>query len=420
MSVVIESASRVGIPSSIGSYGKPSYGVTVHYIGSSHVSRGSHANCRRQVRGWHSYHKNGNGWSGIGYNFLICHHGIVLTGRGLYRIGAHNAVANSSYQGVCFMIGGNQQPTAKQLKGFRDLMKWMNARGVRTHNIKGHRDHISTSCPGNVLYGRVRANNWGSGGNVVPIGGGGGGTGGGMTSVRSIKSQQRTVNQEGYTPKLVVDGIYGPKTEAGVKWYQRKLGVAADGLWGPKTEAAHKRNEGGGSSGGGSSSSIGAPDGTPYLNRNDSGSRVRQLQRALIKVGEDLPKYGADGKFGAETEAALRSFQRGAGLSVDGVYGPKTEDALSDALSGKSSGGGSSVSVPSGKPYLRDGSQGARVRKLQKALRAAGHKLPRYGVDGKFGAETEAALRSFQRDAGIGVDGIYGPNTAKALRKAVK
>lgn len=60
-------------------------------------------------------------------------------------------------------------------------------------------------------------------------------------SVRSVGSQQKEVNLAGYTPKLVQDSTWGPKTESGVKWYQKKIGVTADGVWGPKTDAAHKK-----------------------------------------------------------------------------------------------------------------------------------------------------------------------------------
>lgn len=227
------------------------------------------------------------------------------------------------------MLGGSQQPTDKQLKGFRDLMSWMRGKGVNTGNIRGHQQHISTSCPGRVLMARVRANNWGSGGTVTPIPGGGSGggsssSGKGMTSVRSVRSQQQAVNAAGYSPKLVVDGLWGPKTNAGVRWYQKKLGVSSDGLWGPKTEAAHKK-KGGGSSGG---SKVSVPSGSPLIRRGSKGSRVKSLQRALVAAGERLPRFGADGDFGAETESALRNFQRRKGLGVDGIYGPKSAAAL--------------------------------------------------------------------------------------------
>ena len=58
-----------------------------------------------------------------------------------------------------------------------------------------------------------------------------------MTSVRSIRQQQEAVNALGYTPKLDVDGEWGPKTEAGVKWLQKKVGADVDGEWGQNTEA---------------------------------------------------------------------------------------------------------------------------------------------------------------------------------------
>lgn len=157
----IESASTVGIPSSIGNAARPRSGITVHYNGPA-LNRGAHANCRAQVRGMHNHHRNGNGWAGIGYHYLVCHHGVVLTGRGLNRVGAHAPGANATHIGVQFMLGGSQEPTADQLRGFRELWTWLVGQGVRDH-ITGHRDHGSTSCPGAPLYRRVQSGEWGSG-----------------------------------------------------------------------------------------------------------------------------------------------------------------------------------------------------------------------------------------------------------------
>jgi hypothetical protein len=61
-----------------------------------------------------------------------------------------------------------------------------------------------------------------------------------MTTVRSIKQQQEAVNALGHTPKLDVDGEWGPKTEAGVKWLQKKIGAGVDGEWGATTERLFK------------------------------------------------------------------------------------------------------------------------------------------------------------------------------------
>lgn len=56
--------------------------------------------------------------------------------------------------------------------------------------------------------------------------------------------------------------------------------------------------------------------------------------------------------------------------------------------------------TPLGSRLLLDGSEGSDVRALQEMLLSLGYALPRYGADGKFGAETEAAVRAFQADAG--------------------
>ena len=61
-----------------------------------------------------------------------------------------------------------------------------------------------------------------------------------MTTVRAIRAQQEAVNELGFTPKLDVDGEWGPKTEAGVKWLQKKIGAGADGQWGNDTERLFK------------------------------------------------------------------------------------------------------------------------------------------------------------------------------------
>lgn len=62
---------------------------------------------------------------------------------------------------------------------------------------------------------------------------------------------------------------------------------------------------------------------------------------------------------------------------------------------------------------LRNGSIGDDVKVLQKALNALAFKAG--DADGEFGPNTEAAVRRFQRKAGITIDGEVGPETWKAL-----
>ena len=67
------------------------------------------------------------------------------------------------------------------------------------------------------------------------------------------------------------------------------------------------------------------------LRRGDKGSEVKGLQTKLMTLGYPLPKYGADGDFGKETEAAVKAFQQDNGLAADGVVGKKTHEALENA-----------------------------------------------------------------------------------------
>ncbi|MBD3883950.1 glycoside hydrolase family protein [Phormidium tenue FACHB-886] len=58
------------------------------------------------------------------------------------------------------------------------------------------------------------------------------------------------------------------------------------------------------------------------------GEDVRRVQEALIKAGFNLEPDGADGFFGKATNAAAQQFQRQKGLTVDGVVGTQTLQAL--------------------------------------------------------------------------------------------
>jgi hypothetical protein len=55
-------------------------------------------------------------------------------------------------------------------------------------------------------------------------------------------------------------------------------------------------------------------------------ARVRRIQQALTDHGHNPGPV--DGKFGAQTEAAVKGFQAGYALTIDGLVGPKTWAAL--------------------------------------------------------------------------------------------
>lgn len=69
-------------------------------------------------------------------------------------------------------------------------------------------------------------------------------------------------------------------------------------------------------------------DTKPTLRKGDKGEFVTLLQTLLIGRNYSLPKYGADGSFGKETEDAVKQFQRDHGLTADGIVGKMTWAAL--------------------------------------------------------------------------------------------
>lgn len=64
-------------------------------------------------------------------------------------------------------------------------------------------------------------------------------------------------------------------------------------------------------------------------------------------------------------------------------------------------------------PVLELGDQGPAVRRLQDALRLAGHS--ELTVDSQFGRATHKAVLAFQAACGLDADGIVGPHTWDAL-----
>jgi peptidoglycan hydrolase-like protein with peptidoglycan-binding domain len=59
-------------------------------------------------------------------------------------------------------------------------------------------------------------------------------------------------------------------------------------------------------------------DDLPIFEKTSPKELVRSVQKNLISAGYDLPRYGADGDFGRETETAILRFKQDHGISGDG------------------------------------------------------------------------------------------------------
>lgn len=120
----------------------------------------------------------------------------------------------------------------------------------------------------------------------------------------AVKLAQTNLKARWYDPGPI-DGLFGPKTDKAVRYYQLDRNLTGDGIVGPRT---WERLD------------------PPTVQKGSTGPAVTMLQHLLADYG-----YGpgaSDGDFGPNTESAVKAFQTDWGLQVDGIAGPKTWAAL--------------------------------------------------------------------------------------------
>jgi hypothetical protein len=142
-----------------------------------HHSAGSNSNTdyTQVVRDIYVYHTQVNGWSDIGYNYLIAQDGTLYKGRDPLNgeqddvQGAHFCGMNSNTMGVCLLgTYTSIAPSAATEATLMNLVSWklykeqLNPKaafpfnGIPSLNVlSGHRDGCATACPGQLTYDRL-------------------------------------------------------------------------------------------------------------------------------------------------------------------------------------------------------------------------------------------------------------------------
>ena len=168
--------------------------------------------------------------------------------------------------------------------------------------------------------------------------------------------------------------------------------------------------------------------GTP-LRRGEVGEDVRTLQRELNRIGRNYPAIPAispiSGVYDADTENAVRQFQRIFNLTDDGIVGKATWYKIKEIwagvkqLSEVTSEGLTITEAERRYPrVLRFGDTGPAVRTMQYFLAFLGFflpELPPISITGTFDEATRDAVYTFQSQYGLAVDGIVGRETWNRL-----
>ena len=136
------------------------------------------------------------------------------------------------------------------------------------------------------------------------------------------------------------------------------------------------------------------------LKEGSKGPEVTDLQYILkLRGGKGEFDPGAvDGIFGAKTKAMVIKFQQSKKLSADGIVGEKTWQATDFPWPGAIG------------EFLKEGSKGEPVKKLQQALKNNG--FDPGSADGVFGAKTKAAVIKYQtasKEKSSNTEGVVGP-----------
>lgn len=198
-----------------------------------------------------------------------------------------------------------------------------------------------------------------------------------------IVSIQERLYQLGYLAEAgLVTGNFGEKTLEGVIKLQEVNGLTPDGMVGRNTYNLIYSDE------------VRAN----FLTFGEKSDVVLKAQRRLFDLG--YMTSTPDGTYGADTQTAIKTFQRKNALVIDGYLGPETREVL---MSGAALAN-----------HLGIGDENEQVVRVQSLLVKLGY-LSSGRATGYFGEITQKAVKNFQKQNGLTQDGMVGPQTLAKL-----
>src|SRR5690625_4575144 len=255
------------------------------------------------IKDVHNFHKNSNGWAGIGYNYWIDFDGNIYEGRGM-NVGAHVGGHNSHTIGVGYQGDfTSQKMTDAQLRAGIELNKWLIGQlpNVSKNDIIGHKDLASTTCPGpNFRMSELKSGVGGKG-------------------IKPISNKSKSITK-------MADEVIAGKHGSEHANRRKSLGISQSKYEKVRAEV-NKRS--------GNTSKPSKPKANLEVDGKWGKSVTKALQKALKTQVDGIiskqPKnsvsqslYGNTVRFGSGGSNVIVALQRKVGAKVDGKLGPAT------------------------------------------------------------------------------------------------
>ena len=229
-----------------------------------------------------------------------------------------------------------------------------------------------------------------------------------------VKHLQSRLDSLGFEAKD--DGIFGPKTEGRVKEFQMHAGLVQDGVVGPNTTSALRLAPDGDEMGNVVFKENEEPKAIRPSDAKDAKKKVEKVKsESVTSTSKSVQEGLADG-FGSESEMGPTIMPDDLNLlrPVTPIEVPRKEENFQPPTQTKPK----KKKKPARDVMFKglgvgDLRSDSAVKDMQSDLGSVGYNLTQ---DGRFGPETEQAVKRFQRKYGLKADGVVGAKTKRTIK----